>query len=164
MENTVEKSYNIGGRTYLQRELVYGQIKQVKAFLSNLNLDFDNPEQLINSVIEQGLIPQACAIVLTQKDAEIKSKNLSDEAEFFEYNLPLSTGVAALQDFFEVTPVVSLYNMVSQILLGVSSTISTMTGVTGLTNSSPSYVAETLPNETQSSGDTPPESPSPSSV
>jgi len=152
-----EKSYEIGGKTYIQRALVLGQIKQLKGVLAGVEISEDFTVQEIIETLEDRLY-QALAIVLTEAGTALKGKDLPTLAEELEWSIPPETAFEVIEDFFICNPTASLLNK----LAGVIGKIRGLMGKgTGSTNSASSSAEETLSNETTSSGDTLSESVSP---
>lgn len=148
-----EKRYTIGDKTYIQRPLVLGQMKQIREVLNGLAF----PSRLtVPDIIEalEDRLPLALAVVLTPEGLPVKGKDLPALADELEGALELETAIEVVEDFFICNPVASL----STKLAGMADRLrGMMTGPTGSSNSSSSSLTETSPDETPCSGDTPSE-------
>lgn len=150
-----EHRYDIDGVAYIQRALVFGQIKQLMALLGSVKIDLGHGAEGLLQVIGDHM-PQVLAIVLTPEGVRIKDKNLPELADVLEFAITTEQVVQVIDDFFICNPVVSLLNKLSQ-STGIIKDL-TVSWVTGLINSYASLQPEISPDGTQSCGDTPPES------
>jgi len=153
----MEKHYEIGGKKYIQRTLVLGQIKQAREVLSGIVMPSNLTVQDILMALEDRL-PLALAIVLTPEGESPRGKNIQSLAEELEFAIEPEQAVEVIEDFFICNPVAS----VSERLLGMVKKVREMVAKkTGSTSSASSLPEETSPEETPSSGDTPLENASP---
>lgn len=142
--------YEIDGITYIQRPLVFGQIKQLSALLGGVAINLDNAaEGLLQSVGDH--MPQALAIVLTPDGVRLKDKNLSDLADTLEFAITAEQIVQVVDDFFTCNPVVSILNRLSQTTGVIKDVL--VNWVTGLISSYASLQPETSPDGMTSCGD-----------
>ncbi len=101
------KSYTIGNKTYIQKPLVFGQLKQLISLLQNLKIpDTLDIFQLIH--ILDVKIHKALAIVLIEEGTLLRDKDIEKVAEEIEYEIDLETITKVIEDFFELTPISSL--------------------------------------------------------
>lgn len=149
--------YEIGGRTFYQKPLVLGQVKQLVSVLKGLVLPYD---LTINSLILTlgDKIPQTIAILLSEEGVLLKNKNVDEIQELVEENLDIAQTIKVIEDFFDCNPIASI----SEAVIGLSLKVkSNMTQATSLTESSLSLLEETSPKEMTSLGDTPLENANP---
>lgn len=152
-----EKTYQIDGTTYTQRPLVLGQLRQLRQVLTGFVVPSNlTPADIIASLEDK--LPQALAILLTPEGAKIKDKDLDALASELENSLELETAIEVIEDFFTCNPVASLANKLAGMAEKMRGMIKTKTGSS---SSSSNLPTETLPGETESSGDTPSTSASP---
>jgi len=143
--------YEIGGRTFYQKPLVLGQVKQLVSVLKGLVLPYD---LTINSLVLslEDKIPQTIAILLSEEGVLLKNKNVDEIQELVEENLDIAQTIKVIEDFFDCNPIASI----SEAVIGLSLKVkSNMTQATSLTESSLSLLEETSPKEMTSPGDTP---------
>lgn len=99
-----EKEYTIGGKTFVQRALVLGQIKQLAEVLTGVSVPVTANLTILISALGDRL-PRAMAVVLTEKDKLPKDKNLDEETEFHIWNLDSQVLKEVVTDFFGVNPI-----------------------------------------------------------
>lgn len=137
--------YTIGSKTYVQKPLVLGQIRQLAKYLRGLSLPKSrNVFEIVETLGDQ--LPIAFAIVLTEENGSVKDKDLEKIAEEIDFLIDWETTVKVIEDFFACTPIFSIMARIGEALKKTGVEIQLKT----LQSSSP---AETSPNETQSSGD-----------
>lgn len=149
-----EKRYTIGGKTYIQRTLVLGQVKQLKIVLTGLEI----PENSTGFDVVEILgdrIPQALAIVLTEEGTTLKGKDLTALAEELEFSIEAQVVFEVIEDFFICNPTVTLLQKLAGMIGSLRGLMRKRTGSTSSASPSPE---ETSPDETVSSGDIPSES------
>jgi hypothetical protein len=152
----MEFKYEVGGKKYIQKPLVLAQIKQLISRTQDLEIPGEiDVLELIGLLGDR--IPGALAIVLTEKGAALRDKDLDALALELEYSITHETILQVIEDFFVCNPIASLLSKLS----GMATQIQTGIKPTGLTTSAPSSPGETLPNETPSSGDSPSENATP---
>lgn len=139
----MEKKYQIGGTTYIQRPLVLGQMKQIREVIGGMVIPATFTPAEIIQLLEDRL-PLALAVVLTPEGFSPKGKDLVAIAEQIDFAIELETAMEVVEDFFICNPVVSL----SKKLAGITDALLGMMKPTGLTRSSSSLPTETLPGET----------------
>lgn len=120
--------YTFGGKTFVLKPLVLGQIKQ----LSNL-LKGHFPDEISGMVAKtsvadilekiQDVLPDALAIVLIEKGSDadtspmkLKDRDLNALAEELAYTCDLGTIMRVGSDFFESTPITSALQMIFGLL------------------------------------------------
>lgn len=138
--------YDIGGKKYIQRPLVLGQIRQLMRAIEGVRIPQDIDTIGLISALGNKL-PIAIAIVLTD-ETPLKDKDIDSLASQIEFEISPETTAQVVEDFFACNPIVSLLERIS----GMANKISETIKVTGLESSSASSAEETLQKETQSSG------------
>lgn len=103
----MEKKYDCGGKTYVQRPLVWGQWMQLMDVLKDIQLpNVIEPAVLIN-VLKDRLMP-LLAIVLTEEGQPVKGKDLSALADELSFVLTPDQIFDVVSDFFDINPMHSL--------------------------------------------------------
>jgi len=146
-----EKRYEIGGKTYVQRTLVLGQVKQIREVIAGLVVPSPLNVPDIMAALDDRL-PLALAVVLTPEGESPRKKDLQSLADELEFSIEAETAVEVIEDFFICNPVASLSTKLAGMIIKVRSMMRTRTGSDSSACISPT---ETLPGETQSSGDIP---------
>jgi len=167
--------YVIGEKTFVMKPLVLGQVKLVSNLLKDRFPDATTnmQDQLVVDIIDkiQDILPQAFAIILIEKDSpadkrpiELKNRNLEEIAEEFEFTLDLNKAVEVCNDFFECTPLISVFQTLMGLMQSqgigavprvVEEITESKTESTGSTELSSTSQQETSSEEKTSSGDTP---------
>lgn len=143
-------TYQIGGKTYLQKKLVLGQWRQLLELLKGLSLPQDFPVREMVSVFGDKLA-RALAIVLTEEGTLARDKDIAALAAELEFTVEPELILQVVEDFFVCNPIPSLLTGLS----GIMGKISVKMGATGLQTSASSSPRETSPDGTPSSGDIP---------
>jgi hypothetical protein len=153
-----EFKYDIGGKTYVQRELVLGQINQLMEILPKLTVPKDlSPLTIIKQLGPD--LPSAFAVILTEEGKSPKGKNLDDLAAEIAFGIDAKTMCAVIEDFFDCNPIASLSGRINEMTARIIKKMSP-DGSSAAASSSPE---ETSQNGTQSSGDSASENASPTS-
>jgi hypothetical protein len=107
--------YIIGGKKYLQRPLVIGQLKQLSKLLKDVVI---SPEVGAAELVEAiGVkLPEALAIVLIPEGVDIKDKNIEEIVKELEFQVDIETAVKIVEDFFECNQVSSLLKRIQNAL------------------------------------------------
>lgn len=115
------KTYEIGGKTYEQRELVYGQVRQLRRLVEGLELPAASEvigwaKALVVALEETGKLDTALAILLTEAGADLKSKDLAALAAELEFGITPQQIAEVFTDFFTCNPTSSVLEMLAGIL------------------------------------------------
>lgn len=102
-----EKKYQIGGKTYIQRPLVLGQIKQLMALLRGVVIPAGITALGIIELLGDRL-PEAAAIVLTEEGKSPRNKDMPRLAEETEFALNAEQILEIVEGFFLLNPLSSL--------------------------------------------------------
>ncbi len=149
--------YKIGDKVYVQKKLVFGQIRQLLDLLKGIEIPAEADTMHIIDALGPK-ISKALAIVLTEKGKSPKDKDLDALAEEIQFNIEPETLLKVVEDFFDCNPVRSLLNELSRVMRKIEKHFNQ---ATQLKKSFASLQEETLPEEMKSSGDTPQKKPDP---
>lgn len=147
----MEKRYEIGGKTYIQRPLVLGQDLQLLNLLEGISL----PAGLNSAAIVimlAGLLPEALAIVLTEEGRPLKDKNIAELATELEFAITREQALTVIEDFLFCNPLDSPLEKIA----GLTDRIKA--AIPGSKKPSSSSPEETSQDAMTSSGDIPLES------
>jgi hypothetical protein len=98
-----ERIYDIGGKKFIQKPLVWGQVVQLFEILKGTEIStVSSPTDIILALGHR--MPQALAIVLTEEGKSVKDKDIEDIASFFEFEVDVSTVAMVIEDFFVCNP------------------------------------------------------------
>jgi hypothetical protein len=144
------KTYEIAGKTYEQRPLVYGQLLQLVTMMQEN--DCATPPDLL-----QVNVPLVLAVVLTEQGKNPRDKDLSALAVELSYAMPVEQIAEVVRDFF----VNGRIGEQMQALAGLAQEAAIFAAPSK--SSSPSSAAATGPSATPSAGDSDPQPPAPGS-
>jgi len=143
--------YEIGGKKYIQKPIVWGQIRQLKNILPRIGVQALTIEGVMFALGDQ--LAKAIAIVLIPEGENPKDKDIDALAEEIEFSLDPETILRVIEDFFDCNPIVSLSRKLNGMILNLKGNIAAQ-----IMTQSKEYVSslpeETSPKETPSSGDT----------
>ncbi len=142
------KKYEIGGRSFEQTRLVFGQTLQIKGIFGEIFNEIrqvENAGSLTTVLAER--TPRFIAIVLREKGQKLIDKDLDQLTEFLEENIDAPTAAAVVQDFLALTPIALDLTALGQLATAIGETVTT-----ALKSLSATLQAETSPEETTSSG------------
>ena len=107
--------YFIGGKKYIQKPLVIGQLKQLSRLLKDVVI---TPEAGATSLVEAigDKLPEAMAIVLIPEGVEVKDKNIEEIAKELEFQVDIDIAVKVIEDFFVCNQVSSLWKRLQEAL------------------------------------------------
>lgn len=142
-----EKTYEIGGRRFIQRSLVWGQAKQILKEIEGVELPSEYSVQDILKILE-GKLPSLIAIVLIPEGETARTKDNKAITEFFEWEMSIDQMAAVVEDFFGCNPIPLWFEKVtSKLGTGTQGLEKYLGKETGLTETSPSSAEETSPSE-----------------
>jgi len=111
--------YVIEDKTYIQKSLVLGQIKQLTKLLKGIAW----PQQLdVVAIIEAitEVLPDALAIVLIEKGKdsakELKNKDLVTMKEEFEFSVSSELIINIVNDFLSCNPINSMWSLMRGVI------------------------------------------------
>ena len=102
----MEKEYVIEDRTFIQKPLVWGQVKQLLVVLEGLVIPQGAPTIEVIKFLGDKL-PEAMAVVLTEKGTSLKDKDLKELTTLFDFFAPIEVIKQVIEDFFVCNPIVS---------------------------------------------------------
>jgi hypothetical protein len=145
--------YQIGDKVYLQKPLVLGQIDQLMDLLEGTQIPkSSNPWMIKKALGEKIYVAMAIVLVEEGKSPKRDLEELQKNADEIRWSIDHLTSIGVIEDFFECNPIASLLERLAGAMLKSGQKISV-----GLRGPLPSSATETSPNETKSSGDSPPE-------
>lgn len=100
-----EKEYDIGGKKFTQKRLVWGQVKQLRKEIEGVELSELTPRAILSALEEK--LPRLVAIVLIPENQTAKTKNIDDMITHFEWELGVDQIMEIIEDFFVCNPVPS---------------------------------------------------------
>ncbi len=99
-----KKEYQIGGKTFIQRPLVLGQLKQIVELVAGLRIPAESDAAGVAAILAEGdLLSRGLAILLCEPGKGLKDKDLDALAEFMAENADFETTLGVVEDFFELT-------------------------------------------------------------
>ncbi len=110
-----EFKYQIGGKTYIQKPLVLGQVKQLNALLDGMVIPKDISVSGLIKLLGDKL-PLALAIVLTEKGKHPKDKDIEALAKELEFEIDADTTSKVVEDFFDCNQIVSLIERIQGVI------------------------------------------------
>ena len=102
-----DKTYQIGGKIYIQRPLVLGQIRQFLTALKGVSIPTNMDAMGWIEGLED-VLPGLLAVVLTEEGQSPKEKNMQLLSEEISSSISLETTLQVIEDFFDCNPVPSL--------------------------------------------------------
>ena len=137
--------YEIDGKVYVQKELVWGQVKQIIDVLKGVTFP-PNPTPLdIISILDERL-PSALAIVLTEEGQSVKDKDLTALSSELSFKISLGVTMQVIEDFFDCNPTALLLERLQKLIGKISNEVTQ--GILS-TGSSSSSAEETSANTMQ---------------
>jgi hypothetical protein len=147
-------TYEIGGKKYIQKKLVFGQIRQLESELSGITVTSETTIiQLINKLIGGGMLSKFFAIILTPEGTKLKDKNIDELASEIEFDIDIELGIKVIEDFFACNQIASIFEKLIKAVEALQKK------QIGSMNLSASLQTETSQKETISPGDTDPTMP-----
>ncbi len=127
--------YEVDGRKFVQKMLVWGQVKQLLSVIKGI--EFPQGATTANIIEILGdKIPLALAVVLTEEGQSLKDKDLTALASEFEFLFPIEMIVKVVEDFFVCNPMVSLLEKVQMLVGGLNEKVVKTTESTESSSSS----------------------------
>lgn len=110
-----EFTYEINGKTYFQRPLVLGQIKQLFGVLKGVEIAQDMGIKEIMRLLGDRL-PDAIAVVLTEKGTKIKDKDLQALADEMREFMDIGTATEVFDHLLSLNPIASVIEKLTGIM------------------------------------------------
>lgn len=159
------KEYQIGEKTYVQRQLKLGQVAQLIDLMAEIRIPL-TPDPMDIVVILGAKLAKAVAIVLCEKDVKLKDKDMEALIEELSFELDMEQGAEIITDFFVCNPIQSLMSRVSQMMPPLQDTAAKALNLQNMVKQNQSSAApsgseslssssqkETSPSTTKSSGE-----------
>ena len=137
--------YTIGGKKYIQRKLVLGQVQQLLRLLDGVEIKSPDTLGIIAALGDK--IHKALAIVLIPEGVNVKDKNIDEIAEELAFSIEPEQAMKVVEDFFVCTPIISLFQGLNGIFAKVAKQMETQ-----LNSSSASSQQGTSQKDSKSSG------------
>jgi hypothetical protein len=129
--------YEINGKTYVLKKLVWGQMEQLIDLLKTIRVPAGaGTAELILAF--GGKFTLALAIVLTEEGTSVKDKDLEKIAKELKFEVELELGMQVVDDFFVLNPIALLWEKLQDMMLAGQTKMKAME----LKRSSPSSAAE----------------------
>jgi hypothetical protein len=105
-----EKKYEIGGKNYIQKPLVLGQIRQLLEVLKGVTIPANSDTlALVNAMSDR--LPAALAVVLIPEGlSSLRDKDLDALALEIAFAITPEQTLGVVEDFFDCNPLPSLLN------------------------------------------------------
>lgn len=141
-----DHTYKIDEKTYLQRQLVLGQVRQLLDLLQGMQIP-GNLDALGLVGLLGDRLPLLLAVVLTEQGKSPKNKDLPALADELEFSITPEQTLSVIEDFFECNPLSSIFQRLTGMVEKLTAQITT-----GSPNSASSSAPETSPDATGLSG------------
>jgi hypothetical protein len=143
--------YEIGGRKFVQKALVLGQVKLLITTIKGVTLPRDaTPASLVIALGDK--VSDVLAIVLSEEGIPLKNKKLRDVQDLIEEHLSIEQSIGMVEDFFDCNPIASISEAMIGLAKKVEQVMTAKVSKEPSTESASPLVEETLPSETISSG------------
>ena len=116
------KEYMFDDKIYEQKKLVWGQLRQLVKLVKGIEFRSGMTAPELIAVLDENLIP-ALAIVLTEKGASIKDKDLEAFAKELEFIIGFDDALVVIEDFFVCNPMDSYLSKISGLVGKVTAEI-----------------------------------------
>ena len=144
--------YEIGGRKFVQKALVLGQVKLLISTIRGVALPRDaTPASLVIALGDK--VSDVLAIVLSEEGIPLKNKKLRDVQDLIEEHLSIEQSIGMVEDFFDCNPIASISEAMIGLAKKVEQVMTAKVSKEPSTESVSPLAEETLPSETISSGD-----------
>jgi hypothetical protein len=104
--------YEINGKKYIQKPLVWGQVRQFQSLLKEVVWPTEFTIVTFMEVFSDQL-PQFAAIIVSEEGKLLKEKNIDGLTVEFEEFLDIGTSVKMVEDFFDCNPIDSILKSLS---------------------------------------------------
>jgi hypothetical protein len=106
-------SYDIGGKTYIQKPLVLAQIKQITNLLQGSQIPVNLDPAAILFLLGDKLA-EALAVVLVEKGTSLKDKDLEELTKELEFEAGPEVAIEVIEDFFCSNQIASVLERVTK--------------------------------------------------
>lgn len=143
--------YEIGGRKFVQKALVLGQVKLLITTIKGVTLPRDaTPASLVIALGDK--VSDVLAIVLSEEGVLLKNKKLKDVQDLIEQHLSIEQSIRMVEDFFDCNPIASISEAMIGLAKKVEQVMTAKVSKEPSTESALPLAEETLPSEMISSG------------
>jgi hypothetical protein len=101
-----EKKYEIGNQTFLQRELLIGQVIPLIENLEGIEIGSLDPKSILRALGPR--LTRIIAVVLIPEGVNVKDRKLEEIESHLDNFLSANTAMEIVTDFFVFTPLSSL--------------------------------------------------------
>lgn len=110
----MEYRYEIGGKVYVMKPLVLGQVQQLMRVLENVRFIGFSPLEVLTALGAK--LSEFLAVVLTPEGTLLKDKDVRKLAEELEQNATLEDALRVLEDFFDCMQITSVFQRIAAML------------------------------------------------
>jgi hypothetical protein len=121
----VEKKYDIGGKTYIQRPLLVGQLESLMERASSLTITSLDPKSVIHAL--GGKINYILATIMIPEGVPVKKRDIDAIEEQLDEYLDLKTATEIVTDFFVFNPASLLLGTIKEMVARVSESVEALT-------------------------------------
>lgn len=110
-----EYKYTIGERSFIQRPLVWGQVRQLMDLLKTVEIKPPYGTKELVEVLGDKLI-YAVVIVITEQGKSPKEKDTTSLASEIEFDLSIDMMLQVIDDFFSCNPTASYLEKLTKLI------------------------------------------------
>lgn len=110
--------YDIGGKKYIQKPLVLGQLQQLLKLLEGIKIDTPTPMGIVTALGEK--LHKALAIVLIPDGVSVKDKDIEALADELAFEADIDVAVKVIEDFFACNNLGLLLQRVAKVIEGIA--------------------------------------------
>jgi len=119
--------YEINGKIYEQKKLVWGQLNQLVDKLKGIEFRSDmTAVELIGILGDR--VPSVLSVVLTEKGGSVKDKDIEALASEFEFTVEFEVALQVIEDFFDCNPTASYLNKIGELVGKMTSEVEKASG------------------------------------
>ncbi len=127
MSEPTVKTYEIDGETYELRPLVFGQWRQLNSVIDGIPMPMEiTPRSMIVAFADK--LHLILAVILTEKGKSPGDKDLDKLAHHLEFRMSEEQVAEVILDFFTVSPIASVLNLISRVVKNLAEIVSQRTG------------------------------------
>ena len=119
--------YEINGKIYEQKKLVWGQLNQLVNELKGIEFHSGMSTMELLTILGDKM-PFVTAIVLTEKGSSLKDKDINSLAKEFEFGIEFEVALKVIEDFFVCNPTASYLNKISELVGKMTSEVEKASG------------------------------------
>jgi hypothetical protein len=140
------KTYQIGDKTYSQKKLVLGQIRQLLCFIKESGLmqgkEILVPTQistkdLVDFLMERGqMLSRLIAIILKEDEVPLDQKDLNIMTPEIDFSIDPEQAMEVIRDFFDFLDLISLSKKLATMMVEIQNNMMEQIGSKKLASSS----------------------------